>query len=154
MTPLQLALATARISSPNTPITPHLLLNSQQLQQCFNITSPLAISEKTIAWVKEGMENVTEDGGTAAFVGNNSKYKIAAKTGTAQLFGLKKGEVYNENLIDERLRDHALFIAYAPADQPKIAIAVIVENGGHGGSVAGPIAKKIFDYYLTSELKP
>ena len=100
------------------------------------------------------MENVTEDGGTAAFVGNNSKYKIAAKTGTAQLFGLKKGEVYNENLIDERLRDHALFIAYAPADQPKIAIAVIVENGGHGGSVAGPIAKKIFDYYLTSELKP
>tara|TARA_B110000503_G_scaffold98065_1_gene147036 strand:+ start:12778 stop:14532 length:1755 start_codon:yes stop_codon:yes gene_type:complete len=154
VTPLQLALATARISSPNTPITPHLLLNSQQLQQGFNITSPLAISEKTIAWVKEGMENVTEDGGTAAFVGNNSKYKIAAKTGTAQLFGLKKGEVYNENLIDERLRDHALFIAYAPADQPKIAIAVIVENGGHGGSVAGPIAKKIFDYYLTSELKP
>ena len=154
VTPLQLALATARISSPNTPITPHLLMNSQQLQQGFNITSPLAISEKTIAWVKEGMENVTEDGGTAAFVGNNSKYKIAAKTGTAQLFGLKKGEVYNENLIDERLRDHALFIAYAPADQPKIAIAVIVENGGHGGSVAGPIAKKIFDYYLTSELKP
>ena len=72
---------------------------------------------------------------------------IAAKTGTAQVFSLK-GQEYDEENLPERLKDHALFIAYAPAEQPKIALAVIVENGGHGGSTAGPIAKQVFDYYI------
>ena len=151
VTPLQLALATARIAYPNYSVVPHLILDSNKTKQNKNLKNPITISDQNIAWIKEGMENVTEDGGTAAFIGNSSSYKIAAKTGTAQVFGLKKGEVYNEHAIDDRLKDHALFIAYAPADQPKIAVAVIVENGGHGGSTAGPIAKKIFDYYLTKE---
>ena len=73
---------------------------------------------------------------------------VAAKTGTAQVFSLGQGQKYNAASISERLRDHALFVAFAPADQPKIAIAVLVENGGHGGSAAAPIARRIFDAYL------
>ena len=151
VTPIQLALATSKIAFPNKSIVPHIRLNSQQLKQNDNLTSPIIVSNNTIAWVKEGMEKVTEDGGTAAFIGKNIKYKIAAKTGTVQVFGLKDGEVYDEEKIPEKLKDHALFIAYAPAENPKIAVAIVVENGGHGGSTAGPIARKIFDHYLTSE---
>ena len=92
-------------------------------------------------------------------MGADAGYSIAAKTGTAQVIGMKKNEKYDADAIDERHRDHALFIAYAPADDPKIALAVIVENGGHGGSAAGPIARKVMDYYLlgklpTAELPP
>ncbi len=94
------------------------------------------------------MIDVTLPGGTAASVGANAGYSIAAKTGTAQVVGIKQNEKYNEKNIDERHRDHALFIAYAPAEDPKIALAVIVENGGHGGSAAGPIARKVMDYFL------
>ena len=151
VTPIQLALATSKIAYPNKSMVPHIKLNSHQLKQTTNLTPPISISDKTIEWVKEGMENVTEDGGTAAFIGKTTSYKMAAKTGTAQVFGLKKGEVYEEEKLPDHLKDHALFIAYAPASKPEIAIAIIVENGGHGGSTAGPIAKKIFDYYLTSK---
>ena len=98
------------------------------------------------------MVDVTLPGGTAASVGANAGYSIAAKTGTAQVVGIKQNEKYNANTIDERHRDHALFIAYAPAEEPKIALAVIVENGGHGGSAAGPIARKVMDYYLLGKL--
>jgi penicillin-binding protein 2 len=62
--------------------------------------------------------------------------------------GVKQGEKYNASALSERHRDHAWFIAFAPADQPKIAVAILVENGGHGGGTAGPIARKVFDYYL------
>jgi penicillin-binding protein 2 len=151
VTPIQLALATSRIAFPNKSIVPHIKLNSQQLKQNTDFTSPIITSSKTIAWVKKGMENVTLDGGTAAFIGKNINYKIAAKTGTAQVFGLKKGEVYDDEKIPAHLKDHALFIAYAPVKNPKISLAIVVENGGHGGSTAGPIAKKIFDYYLSSK---
>ena len=102
--------------------------------------------------VNLGMIDVTLPGGTAASVGANAGYSIAAKTGTAQVIGIKQNEKYNANLINERHRDHALFIAYAPAQDPKIALAVIVENGGHGGSAAGPIARKVMDYYLLGKL--
>jgi len=151
VTPIQLALATSKIAYPNKSIVPHIKLNSHQLHQKINQTSPIIISDQTIKWVKEGMENVTEDGGTAAFIGKNISYKIAAKTGTSQVFSLKKGQVYDEEKIPDHLKDHALFIAYAPSKNPKITVAIIVENGGHGGSAAGPIAKKIFDYYLSTE---
>jgi penicillin-binding protein 2 len=101
-----------------------------------------------MSYIKEGMEAVTDSGGTAAFLKGGS-YKIAAKTGTAQVFGLAGGEYVEEDL-PEHLKDHALFIAYAPAKKPKLVVAVIVENGGSGGSAAGPIAKKVFDHYLLS----
>ena len=76
-------------------------------------------------------------------------YQIAGKTGTSQVFSVKQDEEYSEEEIAEKLRDHALFIAFAPVAAPKIAIAVIVENGGHGGSVAAPIAAKIINQYLS-----
>lgn len=98
--------------------------------------------------VRKGMEDVTLPGGTAVAVGAGAPYAVAAKTGTAQVVGIKQGEKYDASKLDERHRDHALFIAYAPADDPQIALAIIVENGGSGGSVAGPIARKVMDYYL------
>ena len=68
------------------------------------------------------------------------------------MVGIKQGAKYNAGALDERHRDHALFVAYAPAEDPKIAVAVIVENGGHGGSAAGPIARKVMDYYLLGKV--
>lgn len=89
--------------------------------------------------------------GTARRISHGLTYKIAGKTGTAQVFGIKQDETYVAEDIAKRLRDHALFIAFAPADKPRIAIAVIVENGGSGGAVAAPIARKVFDAYLQPE---
>ena len=85
--------------------------------------------------------------GTAARAFAGAEYVSAGKTGTAQVFSLK-GEKYTEGKVNERLRDHALFIAFAPADNPKIALAVLVENGGFGAQAAAPIARQVFDYYL------
>ncbi len=92
--------------------------------------------------------------GTARAIGADSPYRIAGKTGTAQVYGLKEEEKYNAAEIDEKLRDHALFIAFAPVEKPTIAVAVIVENGGGGGSVAAPIARKILDAYLLGNKPP
>jgi penicillin-binding protein 2 len=95
-----------------------------------------------------GMIGVVSPGGTAVRVQAGAPYKVAGKTGTAQVFSIGQNEKYNESQVSERLRDHALFIAFAPVDDPKIAIAVVVENGRHGGSTAGPIARAVFDAYL------
>jgi len=94
------------------------------------------------------MIDVSRPGGTAARAGQGAPYLIAGKTGTAQVVGMKAGEKYDEKRVQERHRDHALFIAYAPADDPKIALALLVENGGHGSSTAAPIAREVFDYHL------
>lgn len=149
VTPLQLANATAKIALPNNKnyVSPHLLLNSNQLKhKNDSLYTPPPLKKNTMQFVKRGMEAVTEKGGTAAFL-NNINYKIAAKTGTAQVFGLAGGE-YIEDDLPDHLKDHALFIAYAPAEKPELVLAIIVENGGSGGSTAGPIAKKVFDYFL------
>ena len=147
VTPLQLAYATALIANPKLDQKPHLLLYSEKKALYKNNQPPPPVNEKNIKLIQDAMTDVTQDGGTAAFLGKDITYKIAAKTGTAQVFSLK-GQEYDEENLPERLKDHALFIAYAPAEQPKIALAVIVENGGHGGSTAGPIAKQVFDYYI------
>jgi len=86
--------------------------------------------------------------GTARKIGEDSPYKIAGKTGTAQVYGLKEEEKYDAEAIEEKLRDHALFIAFAPVEKPRIVVAVVVEHGGGGGSVAAPIARTILDAYL------
>jgi penicillin-binding protein 2 len=86
--------------------------------------------------------------GTAKTIGKGINYQIAGKTGTAQVFSIKQDAKYNENDIDFKLRDHALFISFAPADDPKIAVAVVMENGGHGGSVAAPIAGQVIKQFL------
>ena len=97
--------------------------------------------------VKDALVDVNKEGtGSRAFAG--AEYVSAGKTGTAQVIGIKQGEKYVESRVDERFRDHSLFIAYAPADKPRIALAVIVENAGFGARAAAPIARLVFDYYL------
>jgi penicillin-binding protein 2 len=80
-------------------------------------------------------------------------YSVAGKTGTAQVFSVKQDEVYEEDKVPERLRDHSLYIAYAPADKPQVAVAVVVENGGFGAAAAAPLARKVFDYLLVTRKK-
>ena len=92
--------------------------------------------------------------GTAARAARGAQYSIAGKTGTAQVFSIGQTEKYNEKEVAERLRDHALFVAFAPADAPKLAVAVLVENGGAGSAVAAPIARAIFDAYLSPAAPP
>ncbi|MGH8662023.1 MAG: penicillin-binding transpeptidase domain-containing protein, partial [Burkholderiales bacterium] len=79
-------------------------------------------------------------------------YVSAGKTGTAQVIGIKQGEKYEESRVQEELRDHSLFIAYAPAENPRIALAVIVENAGFGARAAAPLARKVLDYYLLGKM--
>jgi len=158
VTPLQLAQATAILANNGVAMRPHLVNQIQDVKSGKSqliapfIQDKLDLNPNNIDIVKHGMMDVTLPGGTAASVGANAGYAIAAKTGTAQVIGIKQNEKYNEHGINERHRDHALFIAYAPAEDPKIALAVIVENGGHGGSVGGPIARKVMDYYLLGKL--
>ena len=134
---------------------PHLLLAEEDpLSAAKTSTPPLVLSsgkwkEEDLKIINQAMVDVTDSArGTARRIGAGSPYKIAAKTGTAQVIGIKQNERYKESEVSIRHRDHALFIAYAPAEDPQIAVAVIAENGGHGDSTAGPIAKKVMDYYL------
>jgi len=153
-TPMQLAHATATLANNGVAIKPHFVTKMYNTVTGTSETMPqhvqdsIPLSPENIEIVKQGMLAVTLPGGSASNVGANAGYTIAAKTGTAQVIGIKQNAKYNANSINERHRDHALFVAYAPADDPKIALSVIVENGGHGGSAAGPIARKVMDYYL------
>jgi penicillin-binding protein 2 len=89
--------------------------------------------------------------GTGRRIGRNLSYKIAGKTGTAQVVGIKQGEKYDSDALKERHRDHALFIGFAPYENPQIAVAIVVENGEAGSSVAAPVARKMFDAHLLGE---
>ena len=112
-------------------------------------TRPLTV-QKRENWdlVAESMVHVVEGArGTAKRI-RSDDYRIAGKTGTAQVFSVGQDEEYDEETVAERMRDHALFVAYAPVEEPRIAVAVIVENGGHGSSVAAPIAREVMDAYL------
>ncbi len=158
VTPLQLAYATAMLANNGVAVKPHLVTSIQESRTGIQRPMPIEtvdrvpLKPENLELVKLGMADVTKPGGTAASVGAGASYTIAAKTGTAQVVGVKQGEKYNASALDERHRDHALFIAYAPAEAPKIAVSVIVENGGHGGSTAGPIARQVMDYYLLGKV--
>jgi penicillin-binding protein 2 len=110
-------------------------------------------NESQWAVVYDGMIGATTTG-TAFLAGRGAKYKIAGKTGTAQVFTIKQTENTRAKIQDERKRDHSWFIAYAPADDPQIAISVLVENGGFGASAAAPIARKVLDAYLLPDATP
>ena len=110
-----------------------------------------AVNEDQWRVIVDGMELATGPGGTAAVATAGTPYKIAGKTGSAQVFSIGQNEKYNEKQLSERMLDHALFISFAPAEDPKLAVAVFVENGKHGGSTAAPIARKMFDAYLLPE---
>ncbi len=114
---------------------------------------PVVLNDaETWTTIVDAMVAVTS-GGTATRAARGAAYSIAGKTGTAQVFSVGQTERYNEKDVAERLRDHALFIAFAPADKPALAIAVLVENGGAGSAVAAPIARAVFDAYLTEGAK-
>jgi len=100
----------------------------------------------------KGMESVMHGPrGTARKVGDSSVYRIAGKSGTAQVVAIKQGEKYDRNKVAERHRDHALFVAFAPADNPQIAVSVMVENGESGSGVAAPVVKQVMDAWLLDE---
>ena len=153
-TPMQLALATSALANRGVMFRPHLVRHIQDNQTAglrsieMQPSATIVLNEENLARVRRAMIEVTRPGGTAARAGLNTKYAFAGKTGTAQVFGLKQGERYDEKRVNERMRDHALFIAFAPAEDPKIALAVLVENGGHGATTAAPIARQVIDYYL------
>lgn len=158
VTPLQLAQATAMFANNGVAMRPHLVSAIQDTGTGKSkpvtpeIVDKVTITPEHAEIVKLAMRDVTLPGGTAVIVGAGAPYAVAAKTGTAQVIGIKQGEKYDESKINERHRDHALFVAFAPVDAPKIAVAVIVENGSHGGSTAGPIARKVMDYYLLGKM--
>jgi penicillin-binding protein 2 len=160
-TPVQLAFATAILANRGIVYRPHLVRQIEDSQsgerrtieaQPFN---KFTISEENLQRVRNAMIDVNRPGGTASVAFSGAEYPVAGKTGTAQVVGMKAGEKYDEARTPERYRDHALYIAYAPAEAPKLALAILVENGGHGGSVAAPIARAVFDYViLGKEPKP
>ncbi|MFB0937013.1 MAG: penicillin-binding protein 2 [Propionivibrio sp.] len=151
-TPIQLAQATAAVANNGVIFRPHLvkhITNSKTGEKTLIEPEPL----RTLPWkpqnietIKKAMVGVNKEGtGARAFAG--AEYVSGGKTGTAQVFSLK-GADYKGHKLKQELRDHALFIAFAPADQPKIALAVLVENGGFGAQSAAPIARMVMDYYL------
>ena len=154
-TPLQLAEATATLANGGHRMRPRVVAREEGPDQ----TTPhppeeqadLKLDPGNVEEVREGMEGVIHGlRGTARSIGWRINYRMAGKTGTAQVFGLEEGEEYVEEDIVKRLRDHALFVAFAPAEDPEIAVAVIVENGGSGGAVAAPIAERVITRFLES----
>jgi penicillin-binding protein 2 len=159
-TPLQLASAIATLANDGIMFRPHIVDYVEDIRtQARTKVEPkplrdLQLKPEHIAVIKNALIGVNKEGtGARAFAG--SKYTSGGKTGTAQVVAIKQGEKYVASRVAERHRDHALFIAYAPADNPTIAVAVVVENGGFGAQAAAPIVRAVFDYYLLGiEPKP
>ena len=161
-TPIQMAKALTILINNGKTYTPHFLLYKKSDILNSNEQQPIVNPEKYLennslsdvnpnywALAKEGMYRVMFGSrGTARKIYADAKYQAAGKSGTAQVYGLKVDEVYNAHKIPEHLRDHALFVAYAPYDKPKIALAIVLENGGGGSSNGGAVARKILDFYL------
>ncbi|AKH37016.1 MULTISPECIES: penicillin-binding protein 2 [Nitrosomonas] len=153
-TPVQLTFATMLLANNGIAYRPHFVKQVQdnKLGHLYeNKPSQmytLNLKKENVARVRNALVDVTRPGGTAAKAGANAAYTFAGKTGTSQVINIKQGERYVASKIQERHRDHALFIAYAPAEDPQIALTVLVENGGSGGSTAAPIARQVLDYFL------
>ena len=148
-TPLQLAVATAALARRGERVTPRLVNDVSSLQP-LPITNRLENSDMQWQQVLGAMEAVVHGArGTARSISRNLDYKIAGKTGTAQVVSIAQGEEYDAEALAERNRDHKLFVGFAPADAPLIAVAVVVENGGKTGKITGaPLARKVMDAYL------
>ena len=159
VTPLQLASSTAALSQKGKRFRPHLVrtIGNNQAEGQLELVPEVAgqyhvIKAQNWEHIRNSMINVVHGArGTARGINRGIKYKVAGKTGTAQVFGIAQDEEYDEETVSEKLRDHALFISYAPADNPRIAVAVIVENGEHGSTVAAPIARQVMDAWLQEE---
>ena len=151
-TPIQLAQAVATVANGGVMYRPHLVkyvTDTRSSTKRMIEPQPLRdlkLKPEHVEVIRKAMVGVNKEGtGARAFAG--AEYVAAGKTGTAQVFSLK-GAQYKEGAVKKELRDHALFIAFAPADEPKIALAVLVENGGFGAQAAAPIARQVLDYYL------
>ena len=149
-TPIQLAVMTATIANRGHHFRPRLIARigdepvDPVLEDTVSMPDPASWDAVLLA-----MENVVHGlHGTAKIINKGLAYRAAGKTGTAQVIGIAQNTTYDASKIDKRQRDHALFIGFAPADDPRIAVAVIVENGEHGSSTAAPVARKVFDAYL------
>ncbi|MGB6055346.1 MAG: penicillin-binding protein 2, partial [Burkholderiaceae bacterium] len=152
-TPLQLAHATAILANNGVVMKPHLVqaIEDPETHQR-TLTVPkesyrIPLQQKNIDIIKHAMVGVTLEG-TSRRVFANAGYESAGKTGTSQVIAIKKNEKYDASKIDARHHDHALYTAFAPVDQPRIAIAIIVENGGFGAQAAAPIVRAALDYFL------
>jgi len=159
-TPLQLAQATALIANKGVWNRPHLAKTIEGQQPVDeNPMEDIVLRDKS-DWAKvtHGMEQVMHGArGTARKAAAGAQYRIAGKSGTAQVVAIKQGEKYDRNKLQERHRDHALFVAFAPAEAPKIVVSVMVENGESGSGVAAPVVRQIMDAWLLDEngrLKP
>jgi penicillin-binding protein 2 len=160
VTPLQLAHATAVVASRGQNFKPRLVTALRDpISGALSPIQPNLVERVPVAspenWqvAIDGMFAVTH-GGTATRAAAGAPYTIAGKSGTAQVFTIAQNAKYNEKNISERLRDHGWFIAFAPVEDPKIAVAVLVENGRSGSGVAAPIARKIMDAYLLRKFPP
>ncbi len=159
-TPLQLASAVALLANRGRPVIPHFLTAIQDpddgsLQQIEYETLPrvTGISDEAYSEVIQAMRDVVHGPrGTARKIGKGLEYEIAGKTGTAQVKSIPQGQRYDKKNTPKKYQDHSLFVAFAPVDDPKIALAVIIEHGGGGSKVAAPIAGKIIDFYLVNRL--
>ncbi|EDM84427.1 MULTISPECIES: penicillin-binding protein 2 [unclassified Limnobacter] len=156
-TPLQLAHATAVLASGGMNATPRLVrafqnpVSGQVTEKPLEAFKQLNLQQRHVDSVKLGMRGAVLEG-TARGVFKDVSYEVAGKTGTAQVFGLKQGETYKDRAASaERLRDHGWFIAFSPMEQPRIALAAIVENGGFGSQSAAPAIKKVLDTYWQIE---
>ena len=144
-TPLQLAAATTAMARRGNFIEPHF-----SVLEDVDAGAPVPLGD-SMDWERmiDAMEDVLHgERGTARGAARGLNYRIAGKTGTVQVVGIAQEEEYEEEEIDERLRDHALFVGLAPADSPSIVLALVIENGGSGGTSAAPVARQIFDYWV------
>ncbi len=152
--PLQLAQANSLMVTRGKWIRPHLAKSIGGVTPVDESPMPDIVLRDPKFWdySRFGMEQVMHGPrGTAAKVGASAAYRMAGKSGTAQVVAIKQGEKYDRSKVQERHRDHALFIAYAPAEAPQIAVAVLVENGESGSGVAAPVAKAVLDAWLLDE---
>jgi len=156
-TPAQMALAVATLANLGAMYRPHLVSHiDDQRSGARRAIEPVLVRQlplrtENLEFVRRAMAGVNREG-TGARVFAGAQYTSAGKTGTAQVIGLKQNEKYDERRVSERLRDHSLFIAFAPVENPRIALAVLVENGGFGARTAAPIARAVLDYYLLGRL--
>jgi penicillin-binding protein 2 len=159
-TPLQLAHAVGVLAERGKGYTPRLVRAVESPDGARRtVLAPVGAAPLEVKspgdWddIIEAMRKVVNSPhGTASIaIGRNPQFVIAGKTGTAQVFGVKQDEKYSEKQVAERMRDHALFIAFAPLEAPRIAVAVVLENAGHGSTAAAPVARKIIDYYLEGQ---
>ena len=151
-TPLQLAVMSARIASRGKTVIPKLLksIDGEDIAPEF-APDPIQYDDKYWDYIHQAMVDVVHsEKGTARGISQGISYKLAGKTGTAQVISIHEKDKYDSSKIDKSKWDHALFVAFAPADNPQIALGLIVENGEHGSRTAAPIARKVIDTYLAS----